>query len=518
MDGLFIFVKTSINRTESSKNNLLTLCNEKKIKIIKIFDNPKGFKLSLPSTSEAEKLFIPQTFQVLSNCGFEPVLPDILTSQRTVFARKVDSSIFAHSTNDILSEINKKNGSIKVSQIIKFEKTSTLKIVTQNSQMADRICNEGLYLFFFHVPSHSINKDIYVKLINCYKCFAIDQHTTSACPNSSVKICSKCSKNHSYFDCNATPNEFKCINCQGIHHSLALKCPIRKNLIKEKRNRVIAEKTSYASKLITRSANTFPAQWTHPSTPRPPNRSPLPSLSQPPSPVTPVADTAEFEAQQRLKIFSITHLALLKDHECSGSFNEVYNKMAKDNDLPSLNLKSYVPPTKSYIGKGKNNYTSDVSSKNTVSAYPSSVQVEEDETPTSENSFYDASEGNSTSPVNGREAINSAENISETIERFRQASSKQTNPSASASPVLAKEVKTSRIISKDNIKLFKIKSTKTSTLQQIISAVINSKALITINEQTISDELIITKLFDDHKLKVFKSLAKNDFDNLTHPV
>ena len=106
MDPINVLVKIDKTRNEANKGNLLSLCLVNKIKIFKIFENPKGFKLILSHIDEAEKIFTEKTLMTLKNSGFEPLLPNIITSKRTIFARNTDPSILEHSNDDIFAEIN----------------------------------------------------------------------------------------------------------------------------------------------------------------------------------------------------------------------------------------------------------------------------------------------------------------------------------------------------------------------------------------------------------------------------
>ena len=66
----------------------------------------------------------------------------------------------------------------------------------------------------------------------CMRCYDFG-HIKSKCSHPDVyKICSECAElGHRFNECQAEVK--KCINCQGEHRTLALRCPVRKRKVKE---------------------------------------------------------------------------------------------------------------------------------------------------------------------------------------------------------------------------------------------------------------------------------------------
>ncbi|KPJ05494.1 hypothetical protein RR46_00529 [Papilio xuthus] len=64
----------------------------------------------------------------------------------------------------------------------------------------------------------------------CYNCLRYG-HLAKYCKNSMK--CSICTENHSYKDCNMTPDKAVCIHCKGNHLSISGQCPVKKQKIKE---------------------------------------------------------------------------------------------------------------------------------------------------------------------------------------------------------------------------------------------------------------------------------------------
>lgn len=67
------------------------------------------------------------------------------------------------------------------------------------------------------------------------RCYKIEDHHTSECPKpKEYKICRECAEDgHIWRECT---NDYKrCINCHNDHRTLAVRCPLRKEVIKIKR-------------------------------------------------------------------------------------------------------------------------------------------------------------------------------------------------------------------------------------------------------------------------------------------
>ncbi len=69
----------------------------------------------------------------------------------------------------------------------------------------------------------------------CMCCYSLEQHYTNECPEGrEYKICSECSNEEHVWHQYSKQNK-KHVNCGGNHRTLAMKCPKRKEIIKNKR-------------------------------------------------------------------------------------------------------------------------------------------------------------------------------------------------------------------------------------------------------------------------------------------
>ena len=99
---------------------------------------------------------------------------------------------------------------------------------------AERVLSEGLLCFYIRISPNQIQREDYTNLLMCFNCY-YENHITSNCPHKkNINWCSECgAKDHNFNEC--SPNNRKqCLNCNGQHRTMAMACPLEKELIKEK--------------------------------------------------------------------------------------------------------------------------------------------------------------------------------------------------------------------------------------------------------------------------------------------
>ena len=163
--------------------------------------------------------------------GLEIQIPPEYEAARTVMLKNVDGIIAEMSIDEICEGIDK---NVKVKRIVKIpNNTHLLKIIFESAHTADKIVNEGLVIHFQKFEGKNVEKEIFIPIIPCFKCYRYDHLKRSCLKPDDFKICSNCSREcHTYIECNSL--SFKCINCKGDHRTLAAKCPIRKSIVKQK--------------------------------------------------------------------------------------------------------------------------------------------------------------------------------------------------------------------------------------------------------------------------------------------
>jgi hypothetical protein len=88
-------------------------------------------------------------------------------------------------------------------------------------------------------------------LMQCFKCMKFN-HSAYHCRNE--QVCSKCSGNHSYKECEN--DEIKCSNCQGAHLAISKLCPIKSDRLVKHQN--IHKGQTYAAVTNYNVSNNFP--------------------------------------------------------------------------------------------------------------------------------------------------------------------------------------------------------------------------------------------------------------------
>lgn len=169
-------------------------------------------------------------------------LPPQITSQRTVVIKRVDAAFTQLPTDTILTHFtdNSNNSGIRIAQVIPIpNRPHLLKIECADTTSAHNILKQGLYAQHYRFPPSQIEREHYVSLERCYKCYKINEHKTANC--TATQVCSNCSQSHHHTQC-PKQNVRQCVNCKdNTHHTLAYSCPYRKNII----NRTLREKSQH---------------------------------------------------------------------------------------------------------------------------------------------------------------------------------------------------------------------------------------------------------------------------------
>ena len=310
--GIKVKIKC-LNENLCTRENLLSICYKNKLKIESIFKLNQDFVVKFSNGSEAEQLFQHPLKDQLHDVQFRPSLPPELKANRTIFIRRVDNEILKNSENDICAEIKRCNEWCNIVELTKFK--TCLKITFESVHMANKSIDNGLFLYYLHIPSNAIALEEFIRLNTCFNCYAVDNHPTRECPrkraNPDFQVCSNCSStDHVFKNCSRGPQEFKCVNCSESHHSLAMKCSVRRQAIK---NRRLGNNNKFSYSSIAKSPN-------------PPLIAVDPDIIK--------------------KSISISVLATLSSNNNPKKFGEVFNSLMSDNNLPTLILDNYVPPTR----------------------------------------------------------------------------------------------------------------------------------------------------------------------------
>jgi hypothetical protein len=215
----------------------------------KVFETiQKNLKLPLTGLREArnglnafteyerdiEVLLTAKAKEQLLSIGLEAKLTPQVRANRSVICRQVDSYVGSHSKEEIRAEVERCNSHLKITEIIKFgQYTHVFKIEFVETEMANYAIQNGILSFNVKISPSQIQKEEYIDILMCFRCYKLETHSTNNCPTPDLVICSECSGSHDYRDCQATVK--KCINCKGDHRTMAMSCPVKKECIKKKR-------------------------------------------------------------------------------------------------------------------------------------------------------------------------------------------------------------------------------------------------------------------------------------------
>ena len=173
-----------LNENLCTRKNLLSICYKYKVKIESIFKVNQDFIIKFPDGAEAERIFHNPLKDVLHDVQFRPSLPSELRASRTIFIRRVDSEILKNSENEISNEIKRCNDWCSIVELTKLK--TCLKITFETVHMADKSIDDGLFLFYLHVPSTNITRDSFIRLNTCFICYKVDNHPTKECPKKNL--------------------------------------------------------------------------------------------------------------------------------------------------------------------------------------------------------------------------------------------------------------------------------------------------------------------------------------------
>ena len=297
--------------SKEKKLKLVEILSKHQIEVSRILPAYDGFVILTVSESHSDNIFSAKIKGELESNEFHAVMPPELKAKKSVILPRADDIIYERHIVDIGEEIQKQNSWVGdgVVDVIKFPKSKAIKITFSNTTLAQKCTEKGLKAFSISVPAHEIKQETFIPVKCCMKCYTLESHFTNECPNpGSFKICSECSEaGHVWHEC---PNDYKkCLNCGENHSTMALKCPKRKEIVKNKRNQINdRQKMSYAAISQTTS-----------------------SENKMPSFQTPIVTREEL-----LKIHICVAHAQNQNQITPGTYSSVLNKTLKANNLPTI--------------------------------------------------------------------------------------------------------------------------------------------------------------------------------------
>ena len=166
--------------------------------------------------------------------GLEVQLPPDLVASRTVLVKGLEWCVAERSEDEIKNVIETEHPDWKLERVVKIPGNEKLmKLICANVCTANAILEKGLVVFSQRFAGRSLEREFYLNITPCFKCYKYDHLIKNCKKSEDYKVCSECSKQgHRYNDCRS--KTYKCLNCGQAHKTLAFKCPVRKELVKQK--------------------------------------------------------------------------------------------------------------------------------------------------------------------------------------------------------------------------------------------------------------------------------------------
>lgn len=205
----------------------------------RIFNTYEGFKVLCRSEDDADKVLSNEAAVELKKIGLQVLVPFEMNIKRSIFIKRLDHIIGERLPEEIKNELEKENKWAKITEVTKIKNyTNMLKIRFQDTKMAEKARQRGLLAYNLAISPDQIEQEEFVNITTCYTCYELDNHQTKECPHTNLTICSECGdQGHTFKTCESTVK--RCINCAKInqpanHRTLAMACPFRKKIIREK--------------------------------------------------------------------------------------------------------------------------------------------------------------------------------------------------------------------------------------------------------------------------------------------
>ena len=119
-DRQSVVVRFDCSTANVHRNNILDLCFRNEIGVEKILVKSFGYLLICPSTTDGEKLFENIVQDVLKEMKTKSYIPRELRAKHSIIIRRLDSSLFSQSPEELKEEFESGNKWCQIKEIIKF--------------------------------------------------------------------------------------------------------------------------------------------------------------------------------------------------------------------------------------------------------------------------------------------------------------------------------------------------------------------------------------------------------------
>ena len=234
---------------DHAEKSLITILSSKQhfIELHKVHRKPNGFKIltkneesiaviqnELSEQIQSLKLFLKPSWQ--------------RTAMQTLVIRPINQCFFGIQDDQIVTDIIR-TCPLPVDAKINLWKDKDIKIIKltfEDVATAVKAKESGFKIGPWRYESDQIEHEEFFAILQCMKCFKLEDHSTSEC-KSPVTYCSECAgEDHTYRHC-PNPRPPTCVNCkrngnEANHRTLSRLCPVKKEVIKNKRETKKKEK------------------------------------------------------------------------------------------------------------------------------------------------------------------------------------------------------------------------------------------------------------------------------------
>lgn len=192
-----------------------------------------GLLVFLTDDKQGEKLMLQECRANLLTADFDIANSPELDAKKSVIIKQLDDEIYNANISELIVNLES-NNAVVCNNVYKLPVRGMMKIRFTDISMVTLACERGLLAFGYSITKYQIEQERFNRIIPCWTCYKYT-HKRNRCPTPNICICSECAElGHTFKSCTNTFK--KCINCNEPHRTLASKCKVRKQLIRELEN------------------------------------------------------------------------------------------------------------------------------------------------------------------------------------------------------------------------------------------------------------------------------------------
>ena len=234
MVAKLLFRVIDSNRPVDKRAVFKELMTQLKVPLLGLKQVAVGFNAIVERQEDTDVILSAKGIELLKTLNLSVRIPPQVRAKRSLFLRRIDAFVGSHSPEEIKEELEAQNPWLKVREVFKIKDyTHVLKVECKELQMADKALEQGLLCYYTKIAGAQIERETYVSLQLCFKCYKYENHQTNECPEGNIQWCSECgAHDHNYRECRSTNKQ--CLNCKGPHRTMAMACPVKKQIMNDK--------------------------------------------------------------------------------------------------------------------------------------------------------------------------------------------------------------------------------------------------------------------------------------------